>query len=191
MASDHVVMLRDPSRRSSMPSASQKAAQLVDRPRDPPCRRAASGCTSARRTDRRNRHPGRIFPCPPAGWPGMKCTPSGTCGCICAMTAGLGRADIGEDRSPASAPARSPAPPRQHAPTGAADDDQIGITGTASCASVVVAVAQPKLGCARASVAALRVEMATWPARPSRRMTRASRRTDQADADQRDLFEHR
>ncbi len=50
-----------------------------------------SGVKMHQRFSNRSAKPasGPDFSVPASGWPGMKCTPAGTCGCICAMTDAL------------------------------------------------------------------------------------------------------
>ena len=75
-----------------------QALELVDH-RRVGCRRAASGCTSGRRTARRSPTSGPECSVPAIGWPGMKCTPAGTCGATIADHRALDRADVGQDRA--------------------------------------------------------------------------------------------
>ena len=126
---------------------------------------------------------------PAIGWPGMKCTPAGTCGATSRTTARLHRADVGQD----GAGLQMRRDLRGERPAGAdrhAEDDEIGALhrlGGAVVALVDEAELQRRVerlpACARCRRSRL--------ARPLRAHGVADRRADQADADQRHALEHR
>lgn len=113
---------------------------------------------------------GPDFSVPASGWPGMKCTLSGICGAICAMTEALV-----EPTSVTMAPGfrcgaicSATAPDE---PTGT--ETMTRSASLTACAADVVYSLPSASSSARFSVSALRVEIVTCRARPSSLMSRA------------------